>query len=100
MDESILFVYIILIVKPRSTDGDAEALNTAHFTQYSPRSISSRAVLCDLGGIEGRGRLLRKCSEHTMWNLTMFQPADTSSILKTDFEDSLALGLFTKWAPT
>ena len=40
----------------RSTDGTSEALNTAHFPQYSQRSVASRAVFRDLGHIEGRGR--------------------------------------------
>ena len=42
-------------IKQEAQRGPSEDLNTAHFPQYSPRSVASRAVLRDLGRIEGRG---------------------------------------------
>ena len=42
-------------IKQEAQRGPSEDLNTAHFLQYSPRSVASRAVLRDLGRIEGRG---------------------------------------------
>ena len=43
------------VLKQEALQGPSEDLNTAHFPQYKPRSVASRAVLRDLGSIEVRG---------------------------------------------
>ena len=43
------------IIKQEAQRGPSEDLYTAHFPQYSPRSVALRAVLRDLGRIEVRG---------------------------------------------
>ena len=55
---SHLYIYVY-VLKQEAQRGPSEALNTARFPQYSPRSVASRAVLRDLGRIEGRGRPLK-----------------------------------------
>ena len=47
------------VLKQDAQRGPSEALNTAHFPQYSPRSIASRAVLREMGRIEGQGQPLK-----------------------------------------
>ena len=49
----------VYILKQEALQGPSEAVNTAHVRQYSPRSVASRAVLTDLGRIDGRGRPLK-----------------------------------------
>ena len=45
----------VCILKQEAQRGPSEAINTAHVHQYSPRSVASRAVLMELGRIDGRG---------------------------------------------
>ena len=47
------------VLKQEAQGGPSEDLTTAHFPKYSLRSVASRAVLRDLGQIEGEGRPLK-----------------------------------------